>query len=67
MKNYGGRGGCTASADNTLRDFHKSSYDTKAKFNNCFNYSFKVIPSLKNKAKTCLPPSMLSLPSIVHI
>ena len=22
--------------DNTLRDFHNSSYDTKAEFNNCF-------------------------------
>ena len=27
MKNYG---------DNTLRDRHNSSYDTKAEFNNCF-------------------------------
>ena len=26
----------TAEADNTLRDLHKSSYDTKAEFNNCF-------------------------------
>ena len=24
------------SVDNTLRDLHNSSYDTKAKFNNCF-------------------------------
>ena len=23
-------------ADNTLRDLHNSSYDTKAEFNNCF-------------------------------
>ena len=36
MKNYGDRGGCAASADNTLRDLHNSSYDTKAKFSNCF-------------------------------
>ena len=41
MKNYGDRGGCypprpTASTDNTLRDLHNSSYDTKAEFNNCF-------------------------------
>ena len=28
MKNYG--------ADNTLRELHNSSYDTKAEFNNCF-------------------------------
>ena len=28
--------GVTASTDNTLRDLHKSSYDTKAEFNNCF-------------------------------
>ena len=26
----------TAEADNTLQDLHNSSYDTKAKFNNCF-------------------------------
>ena len=36
MKNYGDRGGCTAEVDNTLRDLHNSSYDTKAEFNNCF-------------------------------
>ena len=41
MKNYGDLGGCypsrpQASTDNTLRDLHNSSYDTKAvdvKFN----------------------------------
>ena len=26
----------TAEADNTLQDLHNSSYDMKAKFNNCF-------------------------------
>ena len=39
MKNYGDRGGCYPSrpqADNTLRDLHNSSYDTKAEFNYCF-------------------------------
>ena len=41
MKNYGDRGGCyqlrpLAEADNTLQDLHNSSYDTKAKFDNCF-------------------------------
>ena len=36
MKNYGDRGGCTASTDNTLLDLHNSSDDTKAEFNNCF-------------------------------
>ena len=45
MKNYGDR---AASTDNTLRELHNSSYDTKAEFNNCFNYSFKIIPSLKH-------------------
>ena len=25
-----------AEADITLRDFHNSSYDTKAEYNNCF-------------------------------
>ena len=41
MKNYGDRGGCTASTDNNLREIHDSSYDTKAEFNNCF-----IIPVL---------------------
>ena len=41
MKNYGDLRGCyppwpTASMDNTLLDLHNSSYDMKAKFNNCF-------------------------------
>ena len=31
MKNYGDR-----IMDNTLRDLHNSSYDTKAEFNNYF-------------------------------
>ena len=39
--------GVTASTDNTLRDLHNSPYDTKAEFNNCFYYSFKIIPCLK--------------------
>ena len=61
MKNYGDRGGCyrsrpQAEADNTLRDLHNSSYDTKAEFN-----------QFKNIAKTCLPPSMLSSSSIEYI
>ena len=60
MKNYGDRGGCypsrpSAEADNTLRDLHNCSYDTKAEFDNSylrnvvqlFYYSFKIIPSLK--------------------
>ena len=49
MKNYRDRGGCypLSEADNTRRDLNNSSYDTKAEFNNCFNYSFKTIPSLK--------------------
>ena len=36
LKNYGDRGGCTASTDNTLRDLHNSSCDKKAEFNNRF-------------------------------
>ena len=39
-------------ADNTLRDLHNSSYDTKAEFNNkLFYYSVKIIPSLKTWLK----------------
>ena len=52
MKNYGDRGECyTASMNNTLRDFHNSSYDTKAEFNNCFIIHSKIIPSLKKWLK----------------
>ena len=36
MKNYAGRGDCSALAENSLRDQHKSSLYTKAEFNNCF-------------------------------
>ena len=36
MKNMEIEESVTASADNTLRDLHNSSYDTKAEFNNCF-------------------------------
>ena len=41
MKNYGDQGECypsrpKAKADNTLRDLHNSSHETKAEFNNCF-------------------------------
>ena len=71
MKNYGDLGGCypprpQAEVDNTLRDLHNSSYDTKAESNNFFlliqnNSQFKDI------AKTSLPPSMLSSSSIVHV
>ena len=43
MKNYEDRGRCyTASTDNTLLDFHNSSYDTKAEFNNCFIIRSKI-------------------------
>ena len=65
MKNYGDRGG--AETDNTLRDLHNSLYDTKTEFNNCvIIHSKLIIPSLKT-AKTCLPTSMLSSSSIVHV
>ena len=70
MKNYGDQGGCylsrpQAEADNTPRDRHNSSYDTKAEFNNCFiiqsnNSQFKNMP-------TSIDPSMLSSSSIVHV
>ena len=30
-----------ASADNTLRDLHNSSYDTTAEFSNCFTIHSK--------------------------
>ena len=54
MKNYADRGGCyppqpSASADNTLRDLHNSSYHTKAKFNNCFIIHSKYFQSSENK------------------
>ena len=67
MENYGDRGGSypsrpKAEADNTLRDLHNSSYDTKAKLLVVQNNS-----KFKNIAKTWLPPSMLSSSSIVHV
>ena len=43
--------GVTASTDNTPRDLHNSSYDTKAEVNELFYYSFKIIPSLKTWLK----------------
>ena len=52
--------------DNTLLDLLNSSYPTKAEFINFF-----IIHSnnsqFKNVAKTCLPASMLSSSSIVHV
>ena len=36
MKNYGDLGGCYPPRPHTLLDLHNSSYDTKAKFSNCF-------------------------------
>ena len=35
--------GVTAEADNTLRDLHNSSYDTKTEFNSCFIIDVKFI------------------------
>ena len=40
MKNYGDR---AASTDNTLRELHNSSYDTKTEFNGCFIIDVKFI------------------------
>ena len=70
MKNYGDRGGChpsrpQAEADNTLRDLHNSSYDTKAEFNNCL--TIQNNSEFKNIAKTSLPASTLSLSLIVYV
>ena len=53
MKNYADRGECyppqpSASADNTLRDLHNSSYHTKAEFNNCFVIHSKYFQNSKN-------------------
>ena len=42
--------------DNTLRDLHNSSYDTRAEFNYCFINMF-----------TSIDLSMLSSSSIVHV
>ena len=57
MKNYGYRGGCYpsrpyAEADNTLRDLHNCSYDTKAEFNNCFIILSKAIISLSSSCSS---------------
>ena len=45
-----------AETDNTLRDLHNSSDDTKAEFNNCFIIHSKfIIPSLKTSQNTGAP------------
>ena len=71
MKNYGDLGGCypprpQAEVDNTLRDLHNSSYDTKAESNNFFLF-IQNNSQFKDIAKTSLPASMLSLSSIVYV
>ena len=43
LKNCGDRGG----SDNTLRDLHNSSDNTKADFHIMVYHSFQIIPSLK--------------------
>ena len=53
-------------ADNTLRDLHNSSYDTKAESITVFLF-IQNNSQFKSKAKICLPPLMLSSPSIVHV
>ena len=71
MKNYGDLGGCypprpQAEVDNTLRDLHNSSYDTKAESNNFFLF-IQNNSQFKDIAKTSLPPSMVISSSIVHV
>ena len=69
--NYGDQGGCypsrpQAQAGITLRDLHNCSFDAKP--NSIIVLLFiQNNPQFKNKAKTCLPLSMLSSPSIVHV
>ena len=48
--------------DNTLRDLHYSSYDTKAEFNNCFiihSYSMLSSPLIVH-VQGCSPPQIFS-------
>ena len=71
MKNYGDLGGCypprpQAEVDNTLRDLHNSSYDTKAESNKFFLF-IQNNSQFKDIAKTSLPPSMVISSSIVHV
>ena len=46
VKNYAGQGDCSASAENSLRDQHKSSHYTKPEYNNCFITSWLEISTL---------------------
>ena len=46
MNNYAGRGCFPPWPNNLLRDQHKSSHYTKAKFNNCFIISWLEISTL---------------------
>ena len=69
MKNSADRGGCylkrpKVEVDNTLPDLLNSSYPTKAEFAFIIHSKYFLV---KNIAKTCLPASMLSLPSIVYV
>ena len=60
--------GVAASTDNTLRDLHNSSCDTKAELNSLIVLLFIQNNFLfKNIVKTCLPPSMLSSSLIVYV
>ena len=53
MKNSADQGGCYNTLHNTLRDLQKSSYPTKAKFNNCFIIHSKYLLVLKGVSPFC--------------
>ena len=53
MKNSADQGGCYNTVHNTLRDLQKSSYPTKAKFNNCFIIHSKYLLVLKGVSPFC--------------
>ena len=60
-----------AEADNTLRDLHYSSDDTKAEFNNCFiihsKYSISSLKTWLNMLTSIDPLKLISSSSIVHV
>ena len=71
-KNYGDRGGCypsrlQAEADNTLRDLRIILHMIRKPKSIIVSLFIQNNSQFKNIAKTCLPPSILSSSSPVHV
>ena len=67
MKNYGDRGGCSRPRRTTHSEISVILHMIRKPNSIIVLLFIQNNSQFKNKAKTCLPPSMLSSPSIVHI